>query len=123
MHFHHPGSNNYPEVWLDLMQKRFFFRGMSVMPDAQGFYGKIVDWFKQQKPHLFMPLLLQFELYYINTASMKAINEMIRTLVEEGISVHLRGIYHEPTDNQEVLDFLADLARVHQIPYSQEGVK
>lgn len=123
MRYYYPGLGNYPEVCLDLTEKQFFFRGMSVMSDAQGFYEKITEWILRHKAHFPVPLVLRFQLYYVNTASIKAINEMIRSLVQAGIATHLHGIYHEPTDNQEVLDFLAELARIHQVPYTQEGLR
>jgi hypothetical protein len=71
-----------PFVILDKENSIFEIRGYSYPDEALEFYSEIIDWFKEYIKNPNAETKLVFDLIYINSTSIKFINEILKKLDE-----------------------------------------
>jgi hypothetical protein len=103
-HYVIDGDNQFPTVILDKIQNKYEFRGVSIPEDAISFYSPIIEWLELYKSSPNEKMSVIFKMVYINSASSKMIDKVIRKLQEIyllGKQIEIQWHYH--IDDEDML--------------------
>jgi len=98
------GDNQVPTIVLDKIQNKFEFSGISIPEDALSFYLPIIKWLELYKSAPNKKTSVIFKMDYINSASSKMLDKVIRKLNEiylTGVQVDIQWHYH--IDDEDML--------------------
>ncbi|GAB4296847.1 MAG: hypothetical protein Kow0068_21220 [Marinilabiliales bacterium] len=74
------GTDDTPEIVLDLSEKKFKLSGKSLPENAIDFYKPVHEWIENYVKSPLKETSIDFKLEYFNTASAKQIAKMLKTL-------------------------------------------
>ena len=105
-----------PTVQLDGQQGQITIEGISDEEDALGFYFPVIQWLDAYQAHPADSTTLTIKLRYFNTASAKALYEIIKRLAriqKGGHSVTINWYYDEETSVlKDDIEHFSDIADV-----------
>jgi hypothetical protein len=106
-----------PLIILDKENSIFEIRGYSYPDEALEFYSEIIDWFKEyiKNPNTETKLIL--DLIYVNSTSIKFINEILKKLDElflTGKTVAIEWLYM--ADDEDMQQLGSVLKDFHKVP-------
>ncbi|OFY67261.1 MAG: hypothetical protein A3H98_02055 [Bacteroidetes bacterium RIFCSPLOWO2_02_FULL_36_8] len=87
------GTDDTPSVILDPANNLYEFSGRSLPEDVSAFYKPIISWFKETAVFLPGEVCIKFNLEYFNTASSKAILDVLfqlETLRDAGHDIKIK---------------------------------
>ena len=96
-------TNSSPEVLLDAQEGVLTIAGVSDQEDALGFYFPIIQWLDayQQQPAL--NTTLNIRLKYFNTASVKALYEIVKRVANVRVGPHTARVHWYYDEDDPVL--------------------
>lgn len=109
---------NLPEIVLDKENHKIYFGGKSLPEDATAFYEPVIDWFEDYIKHPNHNTVIEFNLEYFNTSSLKKIIEILgklKTLAEQGKKVSVEWKY--ATLDEDMLDTGKAFEEYLKIPF------
>lgn len=98
------GTDDTPEVILNPENDEFEIKGMSMPEDVSGFYDPIIDWLEEYAENAKDKTVFSFKLSYFNTASSKAIMDImmaLKDIEDEGKEILINWYYPEEDDDME----------------------
>lgn len=99
-----------PEVEFNSESGQFFIRGVSDEEDALGFYFPLIQWIDNYAHHASGKTTLDIRLKYFNTASAKALFEIVKrmgTVLKAGNPVEINWFYdaEDPVLKEDIEQF------------------
>ena len=112
------GSDDTPNVTLDIENNIFEISGRSMPEDVASFYQPILDWIDNElKPHN-GKIVFVFKMNYFNTASSKLLLDILIRLEEmiaEGKDVVVHWYYDE--DDEDMMEAGEEYAEIVEVPF------
>ena len=98
------GSDDTPEVLLNPENDKFEIKGMSMPEDVAGFYDPVIDWVEEYAENAKDKTVFNFKFSYFNTASSKAIMDImmgLKDIEDNGKEILINWYYPEDDDDME----------------------
>ena len=112
------GTEDSPEVTLDLDANTMEISGRSLPEDVNTFYEPILSWIEEYSRNPLPKTVFDFKLTYFNTASSKVILDILtqfEELMEEGHTVLVR--WHYPADDEDMMEAGEEYADMVEVPF------
>ncbi|MFC2112193.1 DUF1987 domain-containing protein [Bacteroidota bacterium] len=112
------GTEDSPEVILDLEANQMELSGRSLPEDVITFYEPIVRWIVAYSKNPLDNTVFNFKLSYFNTASSKVILDILtlfEDMIEEGHKVLVR--WHYDDDDEDMQDAGEEYADMVDVPF------
>lgn len=114
------GTDDTPKVILDPDSELFEISGRSLPEDVSTFYEPILKWLEEYKESPAGKTVFAFKLQYFNTASSKAILDVLmklESISEAGNEVQIKWYY--PEDDEDMEEAGEEYADIVDIPFEQ----
>jgi hypothetical protein len=114
------GTDDTPNVVLDVENKIFEISGRSLPEDVASFYEPILDWLERYSEETLDKTVFDFKLVYFNTASSKMILDILLKLEEmheAGNEVLIK--WHYPDDDEDMEEAGEEYADIVEVPFEQ----
>lgn len=111
-------TDDTPEIILDKEQGIFQISGKSLPEDVIEFYRPVFAWLERYVANPNNETLLKAKIFYFNSASQRAINEVFAILSRISIkdkSVNIEWHYHE--EDEEMLEAGVEYAELSNLPF------
>ena len=111
-------TDDTPEIIFDKDKGQFLFSGKSLPEDVIEFYRPVFSWLERYASNPREETLLKVKIFYFNSASQRAINELFSILSRISIKdkiVNVEWHYHEEDD--EMLEAGAEYAELSNLPF------
>ena len=108
-----------PKVILDKENSIMEIRGYSFPDEAHEFYDELTEWFKEYIKQPNENTKLIFDLVYINSTSVKFLNDILKkldTLVDEGKNVRIE--WYHLSDDEDMQQLGAVLKEFHKSEFT-----
>ncbi len=112
------GTEDSPQVTLDLDANTMEISGRSLPEDVNTFYEPILSWIEEYSRNPLPKTVFDFKLTYFNTASSKVILDILtqfEELMEEGHTVLVR--WHYPADDEDMMEAGEEYADMVEVPF------
>jgi len=118
------GTNQFPEILLDMNKGILKFSGNSLPEDAKGFFEPIMDWVDNYIQSPLLESSITFKMTYYNTPSSKFFFQILKKFE----AIHLKQsavkvIWKYPEDDIDMRDAGKDLSESIKIPFQLECYK
>ena len=119
------GSEETPEILLDMENSIFSISGMSLPEDVKGFYKPILNWLKDYFTAPNFSTVFTFKMTYFNTASAKVILDILNLLKKasnQGYNVEVIWTYDQ--EDKEMLEtgkYYTDIVAI-QMTYKETSL-
>ncbi len=115
-------TDSTPEIYLDKKGNKFEISGRSLPEEAMAFYQPVKEWIKNytQEPNTETEFI--FKLEYINSASVRALNDILsilESLYLRGFNVVIKWKYSH--EDNEIKETGEEFAEIYKLPFQQEG--
>ncbi len=114
------GTDDTPNVTLDVDNDIFEISGRSLPEDVAAFYEPILNWMDRFAEEMDGKKVFDFKLVYFNTASSKMILDILLKLeemYESGKDVSVRWYY--PDDDEDMEEAGEEYADIVEVPFEQ----
>ncbi len=111
-----------PEVRLDKASGNFTISGRSLPEEAMQFYKPVLQWINKYIEDPNQTTVFQFNLDYINSASIRALNNiliLLEKLFEKKFSVTV--VWKYSKEDPEFKEIGEELSEIYKIPFRIEG--
>lgn len=112
------GTEDSPEVILDLDTNSMEISGRSLPEDVITFYEPVVSWIEEYSKNPLDNTVFNFKLSYFNTASSKIILDILtlfEEMIEEGYQVLVR--WHYADDDEDMQEAGEEYADMVDVPF------
>lgn len=109
-------TSSYPLVFFDIPNGFLRLDGESMMANAQSFYEQLTQWLINHKSHLKPNTELTFRLTFINSASIKALYLLFKTLATHAVPLKIVLIQLSQAANEDVVEVLFEACRLLNLP-------
>lgn len=112
-------KNNAPEITLDEESETYEIKGRSLPENTDYVYMPVIEWLEQFKKHSQRkPMVFQFKLLYLNTASKKMLHEIFVKLEQ----IHLQNNnvtinWYFETNDTDILECGEEFCSLINLPY------
>ena len=114
------GTDDTPNVVLDVENEIFEISGRSLPEDVASFYEPILDWLDSYSEEAIEKTVFDFKLVYFNTASSKMLLDILLKLeemYEAGKDVLIK--WHYPDDDEDMEEAGEEYADIVDVPFEQ----
>jgi len=114
------GTDDTPNVILDVENGIFEVSGRSLPEDVASFYEPILDWLDKYSEEATEKTVFDFKLVYFNTASSKMLLDILLKLEEmheAGKEVLIK--WHYPEDDEDMEEAGEEYADIVDVPFEQ----
>lgn len=111
-------TDDTPEVLFDKKNGQFLISGKSLPEDVIEFYRPVFNWLEKYVANPNDETLLKVRIFYFNSASQRAINEIFSILSRISIKdkqVNVEWHYHE--EDEEMLEAGVEYAELSNLPF------
>jgi hypothetical protein len=112
------GTEDSPQVTLDLNANILELSGRSLPEDVNTFYEPVLDWIEEYSKNPLPNTVFNFKLTYFNTASSKVILDILtqfEEMTEEGHQVLVR--WHYPDEDEDMMEAGEEYADMVEVPF------
>ena len=112
------GTEDTPEVILDLDQNHLEISGRSLPEDVNSFYGQVMTWIEEYTKEPQDKTVFNFKLNYFNTASSKIILDILtlfEEMVEKGHDVLVR--WHYLDEDEDMMEAGEEYSEMVDVPF------
>lgn len=116
------GTDDTPNVILDPENEIFEISGRSLPEDVASFYGPIISFLDEYSENANNKTVFHFKLVYFNTASSKALLDILMKLEEmheNGKEILIKWYY--PDDDEDMEEAGEEYAEIVDVPFEQIG--
>ncbi len=112
------GTDDTPNVTLDIENNIFEISGRSMPEDVASFYQPILDWIDKEMKGSDDKIIFVFKMNYFNTASSKLLLDILIRLEEmysdgKDVSVH----WHYDEDDEDMMEAGEEYAEIVEVPF------
>ena len=114
------GTDDTPNVVLDVENEIFEISGRSLPEDVASFYEPILEWLDRYSDEAVGKTVFNFKLVYFNTASSKLILDILLKLeemFEAGKDIVIK--WHYPDDDEDMEEAGEEYADIVEVPFEQ----
>lgn len=112
------GTEDSPEIILDLNSNTLEISGRSLPEDVNTFYEPVLSWIEEYSKNPLPITTFNFKLTYFNTASSKVILDVLtefEEMIEEGHQVLVR--WHFPDEDEDMQEAGEEYADMVDVPF------
>ena len=112
------GTEDSPQVNLDLEENILELSGRSLPEDVNTFYEPVLSWIEEYSKNPLENTVFNFKLTYFNTASSKVILDILtqfEEMIEEGHQVLVR--WHFPDEDEDMQEAGEEYADMVDVPF------
>ena len=112
------GTEDSPQVNLDLEENILELSGRSLPEDVNTFYEPVLSWIEEYSKNPLENTVFNFKLTYFNTASSKVILDILtqfEEMIEEGHQVLVR--WHFPDEDEDMQEAGEEYAEMVDVPF------
>ena len=112
------GTEDSPQVTLDLNANILELSGRSLPEDVNTFYEPVLSWIEEYSKSPLPSTVFNFKLTYFNTASSKIILDILtqfEEMIEEGHRVLVR--WHYPDEDEDMMEAGEEYADMVDVPF------
>jgi hypothetical protein len=112
------GTEDSPQVTLDLNANILELSGRSLPEDVNTFYEPVLSWIEEYSKSPLPSTVFNFKLTYFNTASSKVILDILtqfEEMIEEGHQVLVR--WHYPDEDEDMMEAGEEYADMVEVPF------
>ncbi len=112
------GTEDSPEVMLDLHENIMEISGRSLPEDVNTFYEPVLSWIEEYAKEPLDNTIFNFKLTYFNTASSKVILDILthfEEMIEDGHQVLVR--WHSPDEDEDMQEAGEEYADMVDVPF------
>lgn len=112
------GTEDSPQVTLDLNANILELSGRSLPEDVNTFYEPVLSWIEEYSKNPLPSTVFNFKLTYFNTASSKVILDILthfEEMIEEGHQVLVR--WHYPDEDEDMMEAGEEYADMVEVPF------
>ena len=115
-------SDSTPGIILDKKSNTFEISGRSLPEEALAFYKPVLEWLRNYQGEPNKSTEFVFKLEYINSASVRALNDILAILE----SIYMKGlnvviIWKYNHDDNEIKETGEEFAEIYKMPFQHEG--
>ena len=114
------GTDDTPQVTLDVADNYFEISGRSLPEDVVAFYEPILEWLDEYAESPLEKTEFNFKLEYFNTASSKLLLDVLLKLedmFDDGKDIKVR--WHYPDDDEDMEEAGEEYADIVEVPFEQ----
>ena len=115
-------TDSTPFIYFDKTGNKFEISGRSLPEEALSFYQPVIDWIKNYTGVPNSSTIFKFKLDYINSASVRALNDILTVLESlylKGSDVLIEWIYN--LDDTEIKETGEEFSEIYKMPFKIEG--
>lgn len=112
------GTEDSPQINLDLNANILELSGRSLPEDVNTFYEPVLSWIEEYSKSPLPSTVFNFKLTYFNTASSKVILDILtqfEEMIEEGHQVLVR--WHYPDEDEDMMEAGEEYADMVEVPF------
>lgn len=117
-------ENLLPEINLDPQTGKLVFSGKSSPDDVHEFYTPVLNWLKEYALNPAEKTVMEFYMYYFNTASAKMIFTVMKTLIPlSEVGKHVKIVWKYQEDDEDLLEAGKDYSLIVDVPFEFVAIK